>query len=100
MIHTAQDVLNCPMGENSSGQSTIRGYLIALLVELWHEKDCFSGKRPFGEKHWDYEITLALVKGGFLEGVWDDHSCLVRADRQEINMLVLAAINELGRERG
>lgn len=63
-----QSVLDCPMQENDSGADTIRGYLKALLLTLWYEGEGFSGKRPFGNSGWEYDLALALVKGGFVKG--------------------------------
>ena len=44
----AQRVLNLPMQDNDAGAATIRDYLVALVREVWRERDGFSGKRPFG----------------------------------------------------
>jgi hypothetical protein len=45
---TPRQLLDLPLPENDSGASTVRGYLLALLTELFREVDGFSGKRPFG----------------------------------------------------
>lgn len=59
-----QAVLDCPMQENDSGAATVRGYLKALLFTLWDEGEGLSGKRPFGNSGWDYDILTALVDAG------------------------------------
>lgn len=56
-----QDVLDCPIQENDSGASTIKGYLKALLYAVWDENEGFSGKRPFGNSGWNGEMLDALV---------------------------------------
>ena len=43
---------------------TCREYLCALLKTLWREGEGFSGKRPFGNSGWDYDLIDALVSGG------------------------------------
>ena len=35
---------------------TIKGYLKELSLTLWKEKECFNGKRPFGNSGWDYDL--------------------------------------------
>lgn len=56
-----QAVLNCPLEENDSGADTVKGYLKALLFTLWDEDEGFSGKRPFGNSGWEYDLTDALI---------------------------------------
>jgi len=57
-----QAVLNCPLEENDSGADTVKGYLKALLFTLWDEDEGFSGKRPFGNSGWEYELTEPLIE--------------------------------------
>lgn len=52
------------MQENDSGAYTVKGYLKALLIAVWDEGESFSGKRPFGNSGWDYDILTALVDAG------------------------------------
>lgn len=61
MTVDVQAVLNCPLEENDSGADTVKGYLKALLFTLWDEGEGFSGKRPFGNSAWEYDLTDALV---------------------------------------
>lgn len=51
---------------------TIREYLHQLLVTLWVEGESFSGKRPFGNSGWDYDLYKPLVAHGIVEGVLSD----------------------------
>jgi hypothetical protein len=52
---------------------TIREYFRELLITLWEEKEGFSGKRPFGNSGWEYEVHVALAKAGFVDlGEWDE----------------------------
>ena len=53
-------------------QLTMREYFKELLTELWTEKEGFSGKRPFGNSGWEYEVHCARAKSGFVDlGEWD-----------------------------
>lgn len=51
---------------------TVREYLRTLLMTLWEEGEGFSGKRPFGNSGWEYNIYNPLVKAGLLPGTIDD----------------------------
>lgn len=82
-MSTIQDVLNCPLEENDSGADTVKGYLQALLYALWAEGEGFSGKRPFGNSGWEYDLTEPLIEKGFAENT------------AEANSLIFDAIAEL-----
>lgn len=62
------ETLDCPMGENDAGASTIREYLQELLITLLAEEECFSGKRPFGNSGWLGDLAEPLVKAGLVKG--------------------------------
>lgn len=51
---------------------TVRKYLVLLSREVWEQEDRFSGKRPFGNSGWQFEVYAGLVRGGFIEGEFDD----------------------------
>jgi hypothetical protein len=93
---TARRVLDLPMQDNDADAATIRDYLVSLLAELWHERECFSGKRPFGSSGWAYELYQPLVRFGLVEGAFDEELCLEDVDRQACGALIHAAIRELG----
>lgn len=63
---THQDILKCPMQKNDAKARTVGEYLAQLLATLWYEGEGFSGKRPFGNSAWEYEIYEALARAGFL----------------------------------
>ncbi len=51
---------------------TVRDYLRTLLETLWNEGEGFSGKRPFGNSGWEYDIYKPLIAGGFIPGELDE----------------------------
>lgn len=61
---------------------TVREYLRTLLMTLWEEGEGFSGKRPFGNSSWEYEIYNPLVKAGFLQGTVDEDGYATVVDEQ------------------
>jgi hypothetical protein len=94
----AQQLLDLPLPGNDADAATVRGYLIALLTTLWREESAFSGKRPFGDSGWQYDIYVPMVKAGLTPGQFDEYDelCADFSER-EADKLIVAAIAELGR---
>jgi len=96
---TPQQLLELPLGENDSGESTIRGYLIRLLADVWTEQEGFDGKRPFGNSSWAYDLYVPLIRAGVVEGTFDgdgDLDDFSRESQQKADALILEAIKSLG----
>ncbi len=68
---TGEDVLDLEMITNDAEAKTIRDYLKALVTRIWEEGEGFSGKRPFGNSGWEYELYGTLVTHGFRNDDWD-----------------------------
>lgn len=81
---------------NDAGAKTVRGYLIGLLTGLWREKDGFSGKRPFGNSGWEYDVYTSMIRAGLIQGKLDADGYVEEADTQAADELILAAIKSLG----
>jgi len=92
---TSQEILDTPMRDNDANASTIREYLVALLRQVWTEAEGFSGKRPFGNSGWEYEVYDALVRYGHVSGVIDEDGYVEDCDTAAANALILEAINSL-----
>lgn len=75
---------------------TIRGYLLALLAKLWEEEDGFSGKRPFGNSGWKYDVYGALVKASVVTGTLDADGYIDTCDHDRADVVILACIHHLG----
>lgn len=92
-----QEVLDLPLSpDNDSGETTVRGYLTELLATLWREQEGFSGKRPFGNSGWEYDLYAPLLKAGFIAGAFDEYGYVEQLDDAAGERLVLAAIRALG----
>lgn len=96
---TPQELLDMPLPENDSGATTVRGYLAALLAKLWREEGDFSGKRPFGNSSWQYDLYNPMIRAGIVPGTIDADGYVDEfgddAERQA-DELILAAIAALG----
>lgn len=88
------EVLDLPMQENDSKASTVRDYLKALLEELWQHGEGFSGKRPFGNSSWEYDLYEALGRAGLIHVTFDD-DYLDEIDVEKANLLIRDAIKSL-----
>ena len=95
---TEDPILDLPMRDNDSGQTTIRGYLKALLKTLWAEGEGFSGKRPFGNSGWEWDMLQPLAAGGLIkakldpDGYWID---MPDEERKKGEAIIAEAIERL-----
>ena len=96
---TADDILNTPMPENDASATTIRDYLDKLLAEVWKWQESFSGKRPFGNSDWEYELHGALLDAGLINGKRDEDGYIDEIDSAKGHGLIMKAIRELGEQR-
>jgi hypothetical protein len=81
--------------DNDAEASSVREYLVRLLATVWREGEGFSGKRPFGNSGWEWELYAALVRGKFVSGEFDSDGYLEDVDTDKADELILEAIREL-----
>lgn len=74
---------------------SIRDYFKKQLSTLWMEGERFSGKRPFGNSGWDYEVYTCLIKNGVLPGHLDEDGWIEEFDENEGQILVQKLIQLL-----
>jgi|ERR1044072_2170149 hypothetical protein len=80
------------MRHDLNEEITLRQYFYDLMSALLCEQDGFSGKCPFGNSGWDYEIYLPLVKAGLIKGQIDEDGYIIELDDVEANEFVLTQI--------
>jgi hypothetical protein len=73
---------------------TIRNYFISLLETLWKEGEGFSGKRPFGDSGWQYDLYYPLAKAGLIKAEFDQ-DYLEDFDQEKADKLILELIQSL-----
>jgi len=76
-LNDALQLLDLSMPETDIGPCTVRHYLYTLLKTLWHEKEGFDGKRPFGNSDWDSCIAVAAVQAGLVAGTVSEEALWV-----------------------
>lgn len=91
------NILEIPMQENDAEAETIGDYFRALLKAVWAEGEGFSGKRPFGNSDWDYDLYTALVKSKAVKGKIDQEGSLIQCDEDSANSLIMEAIRGFGK---
>lgn len=77
------------------GATTVRGFLVALLDRLWEDGETFSGKRPFGDSGWEYQLIAPLVSAGLITGTLDEYGSPVGVDWAAGRQLIRAAIGAM-----
>lgn len=78
--------------DGDSGAKTLREYLQRLLSELWREEECFSGKRPFGNSGWQWDVYRELVAANLVNGQLDEDGNLDDFDSDAGEVLMQAVI--------
>lgn len=93
---TPRELLDLPLADNDAEAGTVREYLVALLVTLWQEEEGFSGKRPFGNSSWQYDIYVPMITAGVVSGSLDEDGYVEECDTKAADAMILTAIGLLG----
>jgi len=88
-------ILALKLGKNDSGQKTVHQYLIELVWTIWQEGESFSGKRPFGNSGWQFDLYKPLVKAKIIVGKLNDDGYIEECDEQAGHAAISAAIEAL-----
>jgi len=68
--------LSARFDSDAGDQMTFRDYIMKMVLTLWYEEEGFSGKRPFGNSGWKYEVWSGLAKAGFIDmGEYYEECC-------------------------
>jgi hypothetical protein len=81
--------------DGDHGEMSLTEYLKTLLGTLWEEAEGFSGKRPFGNGGWQFDVYVALIKAGLVAGTLDSQGYVEKVDTREADALVFAVIKRL-----
>lgn len=74
---------------------TIKDFFKELLTTLFKEGECFSGKRPFGNSGWEWDLKICLVKNGIIKGKYDSKYDDWNFDSEEADKKIFELIKEL-----
>lgn len=78
---------------------SIHEYLHKLLSTLWEEQDGFSGKRPFGNSGWAWEIFACLIRFGEIPGKLDEYGDVEEGDFSDCEQIIREYIEMLSRPK-
>lgn len=67
---------------------TLRHFFLELLSTLWQEDERFSGKRPFGNSGWRYDVYAVLIRNGLIAGSLDSDNFVKEVDTVEADLFV------------
>ena len=74
---------------------TIGDYFKNLLLTLWNEGENFSGKRPFGNSSWEYDIYKPLIKARIIEGKLDEYGGVDDVDIYRADEVIFELIDAI-----
>lgn len=94
---TPTEVLNLPMQPNDADAKTIGDYLGRMLLKVWDDGECFSGKRPFGNSGWQYDLFIPLIRAGAVEGKLDSDGYIEDVQDAAAEKLIREAITAMCR---
>ena len=77
------------------GEITLREYFKKLLTTLWKEKEGFSGKRPFGNSGWQYDVYKALIENDLMPGILDENGYVEDIDIKKADDFIISLIKSL-----
>ena len=71
---------------------TLKQYFKALLIQLVVEGERFSGKRPFGNGGWEFDLYAALIQASYVEGTLDEYNYVEECDTSTADAVLIDAI--------
>ena len=89
------DYAKIPMQKNDIDAKTIGEYFEKLLLTLWDEQEDFSGKRPFGNGGWEYDVYAALISAGVVDGSLDEEGYVADVTYSAANDIVCETIKQI-----
>ena len=92
-----EEILNLKMDidNNDAGATTIKEYLKELLFVLWDEREGFSGKRPFGNSSWEYDLYVPLIENGVVEGTLDLDGYVQHVNKEKADTIIFDCIHAM-----
>jgi hypothetical protein len=74
---------------------TIKDFFKELLKKLFEDRDCFSGKRPFGNSDWDGDLCVCLIENKIVNGEIDKYGYIENCDWAYFDSVVQRLIESL-----
>lgn len=81
--------------EDLGRKVSISEYFKELLVTLWEKEEVFSGKHPFGNSGWKYDIYTCLVKNGAVAGTLDEEGYLYSINDKAADEIIFSCMKDM-----
>lgn len=88
-----EDILNTVIPDSDCGDVSIRQYLHALLKNLWRRGESFSGKHPFGNSGWEYDLYKGLIIHNPSLGELDEDGYVDKVEVHECDQIIFELID-------
>lgn len=91
------DYLNKVMVEHpyKNKNISLKEYLKLTLVTFLKEGEGFSGKRPFGNSDWDWQIYKGLIALDSSLGKLDEDGYINTVDQRACDMIIMKCVEEV-----
>lgn len=90
---TREEIHNLPIKIRDLNETvTMKHYFHMLLLKLWVDEDSFSGKRPWGNSGWTFDVFIVLINNGLIPGIIDEDGCVKEVDEDEAKAFVITEI--------
>lgn len=58
------EILGLTISTSGFDDITVSEFFVKLLSKVWVEEESFSGKRPFGNSGWEYDLVASIGEAG------------------------------------
>lgn len=87
---TSEEIMSLEIQINDTVM-TVRDYFKELALKVWTEEEGFSGKRPWGNGGWKYDLYAELIRLGVVEGKLDEYGYVEYCDNEAIDRMLIEA---------
>ena len=89
--------LNDTLVQNPYGGKdlTLKEYLKETFLTFIHEGESFSGKRPFGNSDWDWQIYKGLITLDNSLGTLDEDGYIDTVNRKACDKIIVQCVEEV-----
>jgi hypothetical protein len=86
---TREEILDLPVRRHDLGATlSMRQFFERLFIKLWDEAENFSGKRPYGNSDWKWDVYVTLIQNGVIEGKLDENGYVEEIDEEKASQFV------------
>ncbi len=87
--------------QSELGKITLRKYFLRCMKEFWNDGEGFSGKRPFGNSGWQWDIYRGMIVNKWIEGTLDENGYIKEMsdeNKKEAHRMIYNALENWTKE--